>query len=82
MRMLSRPDGFVLYGKLGVDFFSTAEMLFPNMKIRVPLIRATPNFYVISDIPNVSLGIVDCSLYTRRTALKDDYLKKRMDMLG
>ena len=37
---------------------------------------------MISDIPNVSLGNVDCSLYTRRIALKDDYHKKRMDMLA
>ena len=52
------------------------------MKIRLRLIRARPNFYMISDNPNVSLGIVDCSLYTRRFALKDDYHKKRMDMLA
>ena len=82
MKMLCRPDGFMLYGKLGVDFFSTSELLYPNMKIRLRLIRATPNFYMISDNPNVSLGIVDCSLYTRRIALKDDYHKKRMDMLA
>ena len=37
---------------------------------------------MFSDNPNVSLGIVDCSLYTRRIALKDDYHKKRMDMLA
>ena len=37
---------------------------------------------MISDNPNVSLGIVDCSLYTRRIALKDDYHKTRMDMLA
>ena len=37
---------------------------------------------MISDNPNVSLGIVDCSLSTRRIALKDDYQKKRMDMLA
>ena len=80
--MLSRPDGFMLYGKLGVDFFSTSELLFPNMKIRLPLIRARPNFYMISDNPNVSLGIVDCSLYTRRIALKAYCHKKRMDMLA
>ena len=81
MKRPSRPDGFMLYGKLGVDFFSTSELLYPNMKIRLRLIRARPNFYMISDNPNVSLGIVDCSLYTRRIALKDDYHKKRMDML-
>ena len=37
---------------------------------------------MISDNTNVSLGIVDCSLHTRRIALKDDYHKKRMDMLA
>ena len=37
---------------------------------------------MISDNPNVSLGVADCSLHTRLTALKDDYYKKRMDMLA
>ena len=72
----------MLYGKLGIDFFSTSELPYPNTKIRLQLIRARPNFYMISDNPNVSLGIVDCSIYTRRNALKDDYQKKRMDMLA
>ena len=52
------------------------------MKIRLRLIRARPNFYKISKNPNVSLGIVDCSPYTRRIALKDDYHGKRKDMLA
>ena len=82
MKMLSGPDGFIMCGKLGVDFFSTSELLYPNMKIRLRLIRARPNFYMISDNPNVSLGIFDCSLYTRRIALKDDYHKKRVDLLA
>ena len=82
MKLLSRPDGFMLYGKLGIDFFSTSELLYLNMKIRLHLIRARPISYMISDNPNVSLGIVDCSLYTRRIALEDDYHKKRMDMLA
>ena len=72
----------MLYGNLGVDFFSTSELLYPNMKVRLRLNRARPNLYMISDNPNVSLGIVDCSLYTRRNALKDDYNKKRIDMLA
>ena len=82
MKLLSRPDGFKLYGKVGIDFFSTSELLCPNTKIRLRLIRARPNFYMISDNPNVSLGIVDCSLYTRHIALKDDYHKNRLDMLA
>ena len=52
------------------------------MKIRLRLIRARPNFYMVSDNPKVSFGIVDCSLYTRRIALNDQYHKKRMDMLA
>ena len=72
----------MLYGKLGIDFVSTSELLYPNMKIRLRLNRARPNFYMTSDNPNVSLGVVDCSLYTRRIALKDDYHKKRMAMLA
>ena len=80
-KMLSRPDGFMLYGKLSVDVFSTSELRYPNMKFRPRLIRARPNFYMISDNPNVSLGVVDCSIYTPRIALKNEYHKKRMDML-
>ena len=62
--------------------FSTSEFLNPKMKIRLRLINAGPSSYMISDNPNVSLGIADCSLYTRCIALKDDYHKKRMDMLA
>ena len=82
MKMLSRPDGYKWYDKLGIDFFSTSELLHSNIKIRLRLNRARPNFYMISDNPNVNIGIVDCSLYTRRVALKVDYYKKRMDMLA
>ena len=58
MKLLSRLDGFMLYGKLRINFFSTFELFYPNMKIRLRLIRARPNFYTNSDNPNVSLGIV------------------------
>ena len=82
MKLLSRPDGFMLYGKLGTDFFPSSELLYPNMKIILRLISARPNFYTISVNPNVSLGIVDCSIYTCRIALKDDYHKKKLDVLA
>ena len=52
------------------------------MKVRIRLIRARPNFYMISRNPHVSLGIVDCSLYNRRLTLSDEYHKKKMDMLA
>ena len=38
MKLLSRPDGFMLYGNLGIDFFSTSELLYPNMRISLRLI--------------------------------------------
>ena len=82
MKLLRRPDVFMLYGKLGIDYVSTSGLLYPNMKNRLRLIRASPNFYMTGDNNNVTLGIVECSLYTRRIALKDDYHKKRMDLLA
>ena len=68
--------------KKSVDFFSTSEMANPSMKTKLRLTRARPNFDMTRYNPNVSLGSVECSFYTRRIALKDDYHKKRMDMLA
>ena len=80
--MLSRPGGFMLYARLGVNFFSASEFPNPSRKVKLRLNRARLKFYKINDNPNVSFGLVDCSLYTRCIALKDDYHKKKMDMLG
>ena len=82
MKLPSRSDGFMWYCKLGVELFSNSQLLYPNMKNRFQLIRDRPNYYIISGNPNVSLGIVDCSLYLRLIALKDDHHKKVMDMLA
>ena len=76
MKLYSKPDGFMLYGKLGIDFLTTSEVPYPNMKVRIRIIRARPSFYMISANPNVGLGIVDCSLYNRRVMLKEDSHKK------
>ena len=65
-----------------VDFFSTSELLYPDMKNKPRLIGARPNCYMIIDNPNVSRWIVDRPLHTRRIALKDDYHRKRIDMLA
>ena len=37
---------------------------------------------MISQNPNVSLGIVNCSLYTRHVMLKEDYHKKKKSQLA
>ena len=37
---------------------------------------------MIGENPNVSFGIVDCSLYIRRVMLKEDYHKERMSQLA
>ena len=73
LKMLSRPDGFMLYGKLGVDFFFSSEFLCTNMKVRLQLFKARPKFYLISDNPTLVLEMFDCSVYTRCIALKGDY---------
>ena len=57
---------FSLYGRLAIDLFTCEKLLLPKTKVRIKLIRARPNFYMLSDNPNISLKIVDCSLFTRR----------------
>ena len=72
----------MLYGKLGVNFFSVSDLLYQNMKIRLRLVRARPTFHMISDNSNVGLGTFICSLYTRFIVLNYNYQKKGMDMLA
>ena len=76
MKLCNRPDGLMLYGKLDIDFFTTSELLYPSMKVRIRLIRARPKFYILIQNPNVSLGNMDCSLYTRRMLLQENNQKK------
>ena len=52
------------------------------MKVRIRLIRARPFSYILSERPNVSLGVVDCSLYTQCVMLEEDYHKERMFQLA
>ena len=82
LKILSRTDSFMLCGKLGVHFFSNSEMLQQKMKVDLRLLNVRPNFDLISNISNVSLGIVDCWLLTRRVALKREYHEKRRVMLA
>ena len=82
MKTFSRLDGLMFYGNIELQFFSTADLLYPKREVRVRLIRARSNIYMVTDIPNVHLGIVDCSLYTPRFASKDDYQQKRSDVLA
>ena len=32
MELFSGPRSFIFYGTLGVDYFSSSELLYPNMK--------------------------------------------------
>ena len=64
LKLLGRPDGFMLYGKLGVDFVSTSELPNSNMEIRLELTLVRSKFQLNSHKPNVRLGIVDCSLHS------------------
>ena len=90
MKLLSRPDDFMLHDKLGINFFSTSVLFYPNLKIRLHLIRAGPSFYMISDNPKSVLELQDVFFthslsLTGGVDLKDDYhkkRKKRIDMLA
>ena len=59
-------NGTTYYGKLAIDLFHCEKLLVRNTKVRLKLIRARPNFYMISYNPHVSLKVLDCSLFTRR----------------
>ena len=77
MKVISRPDGIMLYGKMGVDFSVTFELLSPILKVTIGLIRATSIFQKITYNSIVSLDflIAVVFLHNRRIALKDDYQK-------
>ena len=66
-------NGTPYYGKLAIDLFQSEKLLFPNTKVRLKLIRARPNFYMISYNPHVSLKVLDCSLFTRRVVVNEVY---------
>ena len=57
---------FSLYSRLAIELFTCEKLLLPKTKVRIKLIRAGHNFYMLPDNLSVSLKIVDCSLFTRR----------------
>ena len=57
---------FLLVGRQVIDLFTCEKLLLPKTKIRIKLIRARPNLYMLSDNPNLCLKNVDCSPFTRR----------------
>ena len=65
--------GVTLYGKVEIDLFQCENFLLPYTKIRLKLIRARPNVYMISYNPNVSLNVLDYSLLTRRVLVNEVY---------
>ena len=58
MELLQRLDGFLLNGNCCCEFFSTSELLLPNMSTGLQPSRVTPTFYWINDKPNISLAFV------------------------
>ena len=78
--MLKRPDDCMLYGELGIDFSSTSDLLYPNMKNSLGFVRAGPSFHIISDNPNVNLGML--ILHLTLVVWLSKYHKERMDMFA
>ena len=70
---LMLKNGTTYYGKLAIDLFQFEKLLLPNTKVRLKLIRARPNFYMISYNPHASLKVLDCSLFTRRVVVIEVY---------
>ena len=66
-------NGTNYYGKLAIDLFQCEKLLLPNTKVRLKLICARPNFYMISYNPHVSLKVLECSLFTRRVVVNEVY---------
>ena len=58
MKLLGISDGFMLYGKLVVDFFSISKFLYPNIKIKLQLIRARPFFTCLTATPTLVLELL------------------------
>ena len=82
LKLLNRPISLIVHVKTWVVLFSTSELPNANMKLSLLLIRGNYNFYMISDNPTASVGVVDSSFHTRRIALRNDYHKKKKDMLA
>ena len=70
---LLMKNGSTYDGKLAFDLLQCEKLLLPNTKVRLTLIRAKPNFYMISYNPHVSLKVLDCSLFTRRVVVNEVY---------
>ena len=66
-------NGSTYYIKLAIDLFQCEKLLLPNTKVRLKLIRARSNFYMISYNPHVSFKVLDCSLFTRRVDVNEVY---------
>ena len=66
-------NGSTYYGKLTIDLFQCEKLLLPNTKIRLKLIRARPNFYMISYNSHFFLKVLDCSLFARRVVVNEVY---------
>ena len=64
-------NGTTYYGKLAIDLFQCEKLLLSNTKVRLKLIRARPNFYMIFYNPQVSLKVIYCFLFTRRVVVNE-----------
>ena len=74
---------FSLYGRLAIDLFACEKLLLRKTKTRIKLIRSRTNFYMLSDNPNVSLKIFDCSLFTRKMLVAEPrILSKKLKHLS
>ena len=58
-------NGTSYNGQLAINLFQCGKFSLPNTKVRLKLIHARPNFYIISYNPHHCLEVINCSLFTR-----------------
>ena len=58
---------------MAIDLFQCEKLVLPNTKVKLKLICARPNFYMVSYNPPVSFKALDCSPFTRRVFVNEVY---------
>ena len=77
LSLLSGPHAFMSCGDLGVDFFSTTEGLYPNLKS-----NSKPDSFNarLATTKRFIVGIGDSSFHTSPTSLRDSSHRTKTDV--
>ena len=69
-------DEFNFYGSLAIGLFACETLLFPNVNLRLKLIRSSPAFYMIdTGRLNSEAIILEACLFNRQVAISDNWMR-------